>query len=65
MQSCGMFIYSEAVSSCKHGVGMGKQVETNIERKRQGESEHFLQEGVKQPAAQLNQICWSCLSTSS
>lgn len=34
MQSCGMFIYSEAVSSCKHDVGMGKQVETNIERER-------------------------------
>lgn len=37
MQSCGMFIYSEAVSSCKHDVGMGKQVETNIERERDRE----------------------------
>lgn len=35
MQSCGMFIYSEAVSSCKHDVGMGKQVETHIEREKE------------------------------
>lgn len=32
-----MFIYSEAVSSCKHDVGMGKQVETHIERERDRE----------------------------
>lgn len=55
-ESCGMFIYSQADSMCKHEVGKGEGAKTELERERDRKREE---------SAKLNQICWSCLSTSS